>query len=87
MVARLAEALNVPLRQGNKLLISAGFAPVWRETDLAAPELGQVRDALDRVLNQNEPFPAVDVDRHWNLLCTNEAAGCEGQSRRCPCRA
>jgi len=41
---------------------------VWRQTDLAAPELGQIRSALDFMLAQQEPFPAVAVDRHWNLL-------------------
>ena len=74
MVMRLAAALDVPLRQHNALLISAGFAPVWRQTDLAAPELGQVRSALDYMLAQQEPFPAVAVDRHWNLLRSNTGA-------------
>ena len=49
----------------------AGFAPVWRQTNLAAPELGQIRTALDFMLAQQEPFPAVAVDRHWNLLQSN----------------
>jgi transcriptional regulator with XRE-family HTH domain len=75
MVARLAEALDVPLRQQNRLMVAAGFAPVWRQTDLAAPELGKVTEALDRILTQNEPFPAVVIDRHWNLLRANAAAG------------
>lgn len=74
MVMRLATALDVPLRQHNALLISAGFAPVWRQTDLAAPELGQIRSALDYMLAQQEPFPAVAVDRHWNLLRSNSGA-------------
>ena len=74
MVTRLAAALEVPLRQHNALLISAGFAPVWRQTDLAAPELGQIRSALDYMLAQQEPFPAVAVDRHWNLLRSNSGA-------------
>jgi transcriptional regulator with XRE-family HTH domain len=71
MVIRLAIALDVPLRQHNSLLITAGFAPVWRQTNLAAPELGQIRSALDFMLAQQEPFPAVAVDRHWNLLQSN----------------
>ncbi|MBR1232336.1 helix-turn-helix transcriptional regulator [Bradyrhizobium sp. AUGA SZCCT0177] len=71
MVIRLAIALDVPLRQHNSLLIAAGFAPVWRQTNLAAPELGQIRTALDFMLAQQEPFPAVAVDRHWNLLQSN----------------
>jgi transcriptional regulator with XRE-family HTH domain len=74
MVMRLAAALDVPLRQHNALLISAGFAPVWRQTDLAAPELGEIRKALDYMLAQQEPFPAVAVDRHWNLLQSNAGA-------------
>jgi len=74
MVTRLATALDVPLRQQNALLVAAGFAPIWQETDLAAPELAQVRDALDYMLAQQEPFPAVAVDRHWNLLQSNSGA-------------
>jgi len=74
MVMRLAAALDVPLRQHNALLISAGFAPVWRQTDLAAPELREVSSALDYMLAQQEPFPAVAVDRHWNLLRSNSGA-------------
>ncbi|MHC2249829.1 helix-turn-helix domain-containing protein [Bradyrhizobium elkanii] len=75
MVIRLAAALDVPLRQQNALLVAAGFAPVWRQTDLAAPELAQIRYALDFILAQQEPFPAVVVDRHWNLLLANSGAG------------
>lgn len=74
MVMRLADALDVPLRQHNALLLAAGFAPVWRETDLAAPELTQVSSALDYILAQQEPFPAVAVDRRWNLLRSNSGA-------------
>ena len=74
MVMRLAIALDVPLRQHNALLIAAGFAPVWRQTNLAAPELGEISRALDYMLAQQEPFPAVAVDRHWNLLRSNSGA-------------
>lgn len=74
MVARLATALRIPLRQHNALLLAAGFAPIWQETDLGAPELAQVRDALDFVMAQQEPFPAVAVDRHWNMLRGNRGA-------------
>lgn len=74
MVTRLAAALDVPLRQHNALLVAAGFAPVWRETELASPELAQVRSAIDYILAQQEPFPAVAVDRHWNLLKANAGA-------------
>jgi transcriptional regulator with XRE-family HTH domain len=71
MVARLATALDLPLRQQNALLLAAGFAPVWRESDLTSPELGGVREALDYMLAQQEPYPAVVVDQQWNLLKAN----------------
>jgi transcriptional regulator with XRE-family HTH domain len=74
MVMRLAEALDVPLRQHNALLLAAGFAPVWRETQLEAPELTQIVRAVDHMLAQQEPYPAVAVDRHWNLLKSNAGA-------------
>jgi len=74
MVTRLATALDIPLRQHNALLLAAGFAPIWQETDLAAPELALVREALDYMLAQQEPFPAVAVDRQWNLLKANHGA-------------
>ena len=74
MVLRLAVALDVPLRQQNVLLLAAGFAPVWHETEFAAPELAHVRSGLDYMLAQQDPFPAVVVDRRWNLLEANAGA-------------
>jgi transcriptional regulator with XRE-family HTH domain len=74
MVVRLATALDIPLRQHNALLIAAGFAPVWRETDIDAPEWDEVRAAIDLILTQQEPYPAVAVDRHWNLRKANAGA-------------
>jgi transcriptional regulator with XRE-family HTH domain len=74
MVLRLAAALEVPLRQQNALLLAAGFAAVWRETEFAAPELAAVRSGLDYMLAQQEPFPAVVIDRRWNLLKANAGA-------------
>src|SRR5690348_10451423 len=74
MVARLAAALDLPLRQQNALLLAAGFAPVWRESDLGAPGLGAVREALNYMLAQQEPYPAVVVGRVWNLLKANNGA-------------
>jgi transcriptional regulator with XRE-family HTH domain len=71
MVLQLAAAIDVPFRQQNALLVAAGFAPLWRETELSAPELVQVRKALDYIMSQQEPFPAVAVDRHWNMLQAN----------------
>jgi transcriptional regulator with XRE-family HTH domain len=74
MVLCLAAALDVPLRQQNTLLLAAGFAPIWREHDLTAPELATVNHALDYMLTQQEPFPAVVVDRRWYLLRANAGA-------------
>ena len=75
MVLRLCAVLDLPLRQQNALMLAAGFAPVWRESDLAAPELTQVNGALDHMLAQQEPYPAFVVDRRWNLLRANGGAG------------
>jgi transcriptional regulator with XRE-family HTH domain len=74
MVLRLAAALDVPLRQQNALLLAAGYAPVWRESELTAPALAEVNGALDQMLAQQEPFPAFVVDRRWTLLRANAAA-------------
>ena len=75
MVLLLARVLDVPPRARNELLTAAGFAPMYRERPLDAPELSQVRRALDSMLRQQEPYPALVLDRHWNILMTNEAAG------------
>src|SRR5262249_19902885 len=75
MVHRLADALALPLRQQNAMLFAAGFAPAWRERDLAAPELAEVSRALQFMLDQQEPYPAFVVDRRWNLLRANAGAG------------
>jgi transcriptional regulator with XRE-family HTH domain len=74
MVNRLAQSLAVPLREHNQLLLTAGLAPEWRQRDLAAPDLADISTALDYMLAQQEPFPAVVVDRHWNLLRSNGGA-------------
>ena len=66
MVVQLTSALDVPLRQRNSMLLAAGFAPVYRESNLAAPELAPVRQAIERMLKQQEPYPAVVIDRLWN---------------------
>lgn len=75
LVLHLAETLDVPLRDRNVLLMAAGFAPTYPETPLAADEMAPVRDALDKILTSHEPFPAVVVDRHWNLVSINQPAG------------
>jgi transcriptional regulator with XRE-family HTH domain len=72
MVLLLARALDVPLRDRNDLLSAAGYAPVYRATKLDAPALAQARRALDFVLRQQEPYPAIVIDRHWNILQAND---------------
>jgi hypothetical protein len=74
MVERIASALDIPLRQRNALLVAAGYAPVWRETNFDAPELEDIRNALEYILAQQEPYPAVVIDRRWNLLRANNGA-------------
>ena len=74
-VLHLAEHLDVPLRGRNDLLVAAGYAPLYAETDLASPEMAQVSHALDLVLGHQEPFPALVVDRGWDLVRANSGAG------------
>jgi transcriptional regulator with XRE-family HTH domain len=71
MVLRLAERLDVPLRERNALLVAAGYAPMYRENSLDDPELAAARDAVDLILKSHEPYPALAVDRHWNLVTAN----------------
>ncbi|TDB89544.1 XRE family transcriptional regulator [Actinomadura sp. KC216] len=75
MVLRLAEHLDVPLRDRNLLLVAGGYAPVFGETPFEEPRMDSVRAALKQVLDGHEPFPAVVVDRFWNLIDANGAAG------------
>jgi transcriptional regulator with XRE-family HTH domain len=74
LVLRLADALSMPLRERNALLIAAGYAPGYPETGLAAPALARMRQAVDCILAQQEPYPAFLLDRHWNILQANHAA-------------
>ena len=71
MVVQLADHLDVPLRDRNALLLAAGYAPAYGQRDLADPEMGPVREAIDRVLRGHEPYPAIVVDRHWGLVAGN----------------
>ena len=73
MVLHLAEQLEVPLRDRNDLLLAAGYAPVFAQRGLDAPEMGPVRDAIDQVVRGHEPYPALVVDRHWGLVAANRA--------------
>jgi transcriptional regulator with XRE-family HTH domain len=89
MVLRLAEQLDMPLRERNLLLLAAGFAPVFPERSYEDPALGPVRAMVERVLAGHAPFPAVAIDRHWTLLAANSAvgpllAGCDAALLRPP---
>ncbi len=72
MVLLLARALDVPLRDRNDFLSAAGYAPLYRATDLDAPALAQARRALEFILRQQEPYPAIVIDRHWDILQANK---------------
>ncbi|TKA03305.1 helix-turn-helix domain-containing protein [Actinacidiphila oryziradicis] len=71
MVLRLAEQLEVPIRDRNPLLLAAGYAPVYEEKPLADPMMGPVLDAIKQVLRGHEPYPALVVDGEWNLIDSN----------------
>jgi transcriptional regulator with XRE-family HTH domain len=73
MVVRLAEALEVPLRERNTLLLAAGYAPAYHETRFDDPKLDPVRTALERILDGHQPYPAVIIDRHGDLVAANDA--------------
>ena len=70
----VSDALNIPLRERNVLLLASGFAPQYREQGLDAGQMAVVTRAIDRMLQQHEPHPALVLDRHWNVVRTNEAA-------------
>ncbi|MET4658836.1 transcriptional regulator with XRE-family HTH domain [Streptomyces sp. PvP037] len=73
MVLRLADQLDVPLRERNRLLLAAGFAPRYAERPLDDHALSAARDAVERVLRAHEPYPALAFDRRWNIVMTNRA--------------
>ena len=75
LLLHLADQLGVPLRDRNALLLSAGYAPAYAERALDDPALAAARAAVDLVLKAHEPFPALAVDRHWNLVAANGAIG------------
>jgi transcriptional regulator with XRE-family HTH domain len=74
MLLQLATVLEIPLRHQNLMLSAAGFAPIHAETDLSAPEMSSICKAIDFILRQQEPYPAIVIDRYWNLLLTNNGA-------------
>jgi transcriptional regulator with XRE-family HTH domain len=73
MVLQLAEALDLPLRECNRLLVAAGFAPAYASRELSDPDMAPVRQALELMLSHHEPNPALVLDRNWNLLTANRA--------------
>ncbi len=73
VLLRVAEQLEVPFRERNQLLLAAGYAPAFPERSLGEPELAPVREALDRVLTAQEPYPAMAMDRGWNVIAANPA--------------
>lgn len=73
MVLKLAERLEVPLRERNDLLVAAGFAPLYASRPLSDPTLSAARAAVELVLAGHEPYPALLVDRYWNVVSMNRA--------------
>ena len=91
-VVRLAETLELPLRERNALLLSAGYAPIYAQRPLDSAEMEPVRAALDRFLRAHEPFPALVLDRHHNIVAANDAvgvltAGCDPRLMKPPANA
>jgi transcriptional regulator with XRE-family HTH domain len=74
LILKLGNVLDIPLRQRNVMLLAAGFAPAYQERALGDPELAAVRNALEFMLAQQAPYPALVVDRLWNLQMCNEPA-------------
>jgi len=74
MLLQLAAGLDIPLRERNTLLLAAGYAPIYADGPWDAPGMRNITAALNRMLRQHEPFPAMVMDRYWNVLLTNEAA-------------
>ena len=75
MVLHLAEHLNVPFRDRNAMLLAAGYSPIYGDRSLEDPTLSHARATLEHLLTAHEPYPALTVDRHWNILATNRALG------------
>jgi transcriptional regulator with XRE-family HTH domain len=75
LVLSLADYLDVPLREQNALLLAAGYAPRYRESSIDDPSMRTVRDSIQRMLDAHDPYPALVIDRGWNLVMANRAAG------------
>ncbi|WP_028104687.1 helix-turn-helix domain-containing protein [Pseudoduganella violaceinigra] len=74
ILARLADTLEMTLRERNALLVAAGYAPRYTESALANPELAPMRRAIEAMLKQQEPYPAFLMNRHWDIVMANDAA-------------
>ncbi len=74
LILHLCELLELPLRERNQLLLAGGFAPAFPERALNEPAMDVAKGALRQVLDAHEPFPALVIDRHWNLVLANQAA-------------
>jgi transcriptional regulator with XRE-family HTH domain len=90
MIARLAEYLEIPLRDQNMLLLAAGFAPAFQERSL--PALDPAKTAIEAILKAHKPYPAMAIDRHWNVVMSNSALpqlyeGCSADLLRAPVNA
>lgn len=75
MLIHLADRLNIPLRERNAALLAAGFAPAYSDRELTDPEMEAAHAALKTILEAHEPFPALVIDRHWNMLQANGPVG------------
>ncbi len=78
MILRLSQAMDVPLRDRNLLLNSAGFAPAYQEASLESPSVDRAMDAVTRILDKQEPYPAIVMDGDWTLLRQNRGAAALG---------
>jgi transcriptional regulator with XRE-family HTH domain len=74
LLSTVSDALNIPLRERNALLLASGFAPLYSEQSVDAEQMAVVTLAIDRMLEQHEPHPALVLDRYWNVIRTNKAA-------------
>jgi transcriptional regulator with XRE-family HTH domain len=74
VIGRLADALGMPLRERNALILAGGFAPEFAETPLLTPTLDRMREAIELILRHQEPYPAFVLSRHWDVLFANDAA-------------
>ncbi|WP_373488903.1 helix-turn-helix domain-containing protein [Blastomonas sp.] len=73
LIMRLADYLDIPLRARNQILLAAGLAPEFEETGLSAPEMAEAMAVIEHLLAAHAPFPAMVVDRHWNMVASNAA--------------